>query len=246
MQDASPQSQSQTPPQSTNGNGHGHEHHAGPVTKSKRARPTISCLECRRKKLKCDRVQPCMQCTKAGKDSLCTFASPPVPPKSKGVLQHRPAENPNKRPKFQEFSSLETSTYSESKIASAPVGSTNLLRPAPVWDRFAQNEEYRGDREDDVTDDCPWLDDTNEAKQNSDPDRRSLVPGEKRCLGKIYINNGRSRFLGVSDRMVILDHVSFFLVIDSQGVPNQTSLPKLESLSKLAVRTPMCTPPFKK
>ncbi|KAG9230609.1 hypothetical protein BJ875DRAFT_150495 [Amylocarpus encephaloides] len=41
----------------------------------KRARPTKSCLECRRKKLKCDRVQPCSQCRKLGRDSLCVFAT---------------------------------------------------------------------------------------------------------------------------------------------------------------------------
>lgn len=44
----------------------------------KRARPTKSCLECRRKKLKCDRIQPCMQCKKMGRETLCQFASGPT------------------------------------------------------------------------------------------------------------------------------------------------------------------------
>jgi hypothetical protein len=51
-----------------------------PRPRNKRARPPISCLECRRKKLKCDRVQPCMQCKKSGRDALCTFVNGPPPP----------------------------------------------------------------------------------------------------------------------------------------------------------------------
>ena len=39
----------------------------------KRPRPVISCLECRRKKLKCSRTQPCQQCTKSGKVDSCSF-----------------------------------------------------------------------------------------------------------------------------------------------------------------------------
>lgn len=51
-------------------------------TVRKRARPTKSCLECRRKKLKCDRLQPCMQCKKLGREAHCTYANassgPPI------------------------------------------------------------------------------------------------------------------------------------------------------------------------
>lgn len=43
--------------------------------RNKRARPTISCLECRRKKLKCDREKPCMQCKKAGREAVCNYVS---------------------------------------------------------------------------------------------------------------------------------------------------------------------------
>lgn len=40
----------------------------------KRPRPVISCLECRRKKLKCDRLLPCRQCIKYGREKLCEYA----------------------------------------------------------------------------------------------------------------------------------------------------------------------------
>ncbi|KAL4994410.1 hypothetical protein BDV10DRAFT_189080 [Aspergillus recurvatus] len=39
----------------------------------KRRRPVISCLRCREKKLRCDRVAPCGNCTKAGCPSDCVF-----------------------------------------------------------------------------------------------------------------------------------------------------------------------------
>jgi hypothetical protein len=39
----------------------------------KRPRPVLSCLECRRKKLKCSRTFPCAQCTKTGGASRCSY-----------------------------------------------------------------------------------------------------------------------------------------------------------------------------
>ncbi|KIV85810.1 hypothetical protein PV11_01466 [Exophiala sideris] len=42
---------------------------------TKRPRPVISCLECRRKKLKCDRTHPCQQCIKIGRPGQCEYQS---------------------------------------------------------------------------------------------------------------------------------------------------------------------------
>src|SRR5271170_4248105 len=39
----------------------------------KRPRPVLSCLECRRKKLKCSRTLPCIQCTKASRATHCSY-----------------------------------------------------------------------------------------------------------------------------------------------------------------------------
>ncbi|KAL4799547.1 hypothetical protein BDV19DRAFT_355267 [Aspergillus venezuelensis] len=41
--------------------------------KRPRPRPVISCLRCREKKLKCDRVTPCENCSKAGCASTCEY-----------------------------------------------------------------------------------------------------------------------------------------------------------------------------
>ncbi|KAI9850836.1 MAG: hypothetical protein M1838_004989 [Thelocarpon superellum] len=43
----------------------------------KRPRPTLSCLECRRKKLKCDRNRPCDQCLKSARPRQCAYATQP-------------------------------------------------------------------------------------------------------------------------------------------------------------------------
>ncbi|EKG15486.1 hypothetical protein MPH_07298 [Macrophomina phaseolina MS6] len=39
----------------------------------KRPRPTLSCRECRQRKLRCDRSQPCQQCAKGQREGLCIF-----------------------------------------------------------------------------------------------------------------------------------------------------------------------------
>ena len=46
---------------------------ASPPVTNKRPRPVLSCLECRRKKLKCDRLLPCNQCNKSGQSAHCAY-----------------------------------------------------------------------------------------------------------------------------------------------------------------------------
>jgi hypothetical protein len=51
-----------------------HNNHPAATKNSlKRPRPVISCLECRRKKLKCSRTLPCQQCVKAKRADVCAF-----------------------------------------------------------------------------------------------------------------------------------------------------------------------------
>jgi hypothetical protein len=40
---------------------------------SKRPRPTLSRFECRRKKMKCDRLLPCNQCKRADRIAQCSY-----------------------------------------------------------------------------------------------------------------------------------------------------------------------------
>lgn len=72
-----------------------------PATATKRSRPVISCLECRRKKLKCDRTQPCQQCVKIGRPSRCEYQTGQEPEPSAdyqpGPLIKRPRLAPSPR-----------------------------------------------------------------------------------------------------------------------------------------------------
>lgn len=48
--------------------------HAGPQNPSRRRRRPLSCIVCRRRKLKCDRSLPCAQCIKSKTAGSCTYA----------------------------------------------------------------------------------------------------------------------------------------------------------------------------
>ena len=51
----------------------------GTAITRKRKRKTYSCIDCRRRKLKCDREQPCGRCVKESHPQTCTFNSEGVP-----------------------------------------------------------------------------------------------------------------------------------------------------------------------
>lgn len=49
--------------------------------KQRRRRPPLSCVECRRRKLKCNRLLPCNNCVRTKKSDQCAFTGP-QPPKA--------------------------------------------------------------------------------------------------------------------------------------------------------------------
>ena len=49
-----------------------------PPQPRKRRRPALSCIQCRRRKIKCDRNMPCGQCI-SSKTSECQYSSDPAP-----------------------------------------------------------------------------------------------------------------------------------------------------------------------
>lgn len=166
-------------------------------TKNKRARPTISCLECRRKKLKCDRVQPCMQCTKSGRQSLCEYATGPP------HLRHPPSADSA----HEERARKKTKVDSISPTISSGHGHGN-------WHGNLGQRPPEGYRD-------AWPPFTPE-------EPKKKVEGSKVCLGRIFVKGDRSRYLGLGDRMVMLDHVSFLLSLKhateyaSSRMPNRS------------------------
>ncbi|KAK4545699.1 hypothetical protein LTR36_002653 [Oleoguttula mirabilis] len=64
-----------TPPSSTSSNGASPDHQQFRVVR-KRNRIPLSCAPCRHRKLKCNRGQPCDNCTKRGDAPACNYATP--------------------------------------------------------------------------------------------------------------------------------------------------------------------------
>ncbi|KAE9366592.1 hypothetical protein N431DRAFT_417394 [Stipitochalara longipes BDJ] len=53
-----------------------------------RPRPVLSCLRCRSRKIKCDRLLPCKQCTLTGHDSQCSYSLRPKAESSSSQSQN--------------------------------------------------------------------------------------------------------------------------------------------------------------
>ncbi|KAK7747877.1 hypothetical protein SLS53_001128 [Cytospora paraplurivora] len=81
---ASPQTESH----SGGGEGDHDDERSGDQPPRKRQRVRLSCLECRRRKLSCDRGYPCERCLKSGTPDKCTYETRPglaPPPKPAGL-----------------------------------------------------------------------------------------------------------------------------------------------------------------
>lgn len=107
---------------------------------TKRPRPVISCLECRRKKLKCDRSHPCQQCLKIGRPGRCQYQRGSEPETNGGLS---PAAQP-KRPRL-DFNPVAENQES-SFITKKTPNETTLVQPKPgiiedLQDRVAKLEK---------------------------------------------------------------------------------------------------------
>ena len=66
------------------------------ISIGKRPRPVVSCLRCRAKKLKCDRITPCENCTKAEIAEPCTYNPKGIAPLASN-RGRSPPSNPHNR-----------------------------------------------------------------------------------------------------------------------------------------------------
>jgi hypothetical protein len=60
----------------------------------KRRRPALSCVQCRRRKVKCDREMPCTQCTQYS-NTVCAYNEPEVQVQAKGATSPALRNNPS-------------------------------------------------------------------------------------------------------------------------------------------------------
>ncbi len=87
----------------------------------KRRRPALSCEQCRRRKIKCDRTYPCGQCLQA-KATECTY-SPGSLPVTTGHMNRAPVDNAPERaaiPNRAKIPSIPSSIHQSSNHSSSP------------------------------------------------------------------------------------------------------------------------------
>lgn len=149
-----------------------------PRPRNKRARPPISCLECRRKKLRCDRIQPCLQCKKGGRETLCVFVNKPSVQRTQAKSTAEITLQPSTR-----LQSEFTSPALESKSHEADAGRKSWManRGRPVAATPGRPHEWH-------------------SSSNGNISQHS-------SLGFIHVKGARSRYLGLGDRMAMLSHV---------------------------------------
>ncbi|KAI9749401.1 MAG: hypothetical protein M4579_006886 [Chaenotheca gracillima] len=94
-----------------------------PVRPRKRRRPAQSCVECRRRKIKCDRGDPCEQCTQS-KSSTCTYSRYAVGSESNERDLSRRSSKDRSSAKHHER--LEASYLSPASLPSPAQGSDTL------------------------------------------------------------------------------------------------------------------------
>lgn len=87
-----------------------------PYNPRSRPRPTLSCLVCRRKKLRCDRSHPCDQCVRSHRPDECSYAAQgsssasPITNETTWTRTASSGESPAKRPRTDDYTPIDVST----------------------------------------------------------------------------------------------------------------------------------------
>jgi Fungal Zn(2)-Cys(6) binuclear cluster domain len=127
----------------------------------KRRRKALSCYDCRRRKLRCDREYPsCSRCQKAGQADSCIYESEPLEPKEHGdgekseagaivAAFETGARAPNIQPTIESSSTRDKhpADVSSSKLAlqarrivqlETELASLKASRPSATWQSFGE------------------------------------------------------------------------------------------------------------
>lgn len=187
---------------------------------NKRSRPTISCLECRRKKLKCDRERPCGQCRKVGRETLCAYVSSDFPKTTEGVLIRARDVHYNYLILTNMFSNFKASapapiSISQSNGAASRVDESRKRQRVEAGGSSNRPEQWNNSRDNDNA--ISWLTGPSNYPAFDDgqsENRPARMPERVMSLGKIYVKKDKSRYCSHSARMVMLDHVGDFLLYD--------------------------------
>jgi len=185
-----------------------------------RSRPTKSCEECRRKKLKCDRELPCSNCLKGGRDGTgCVFKDGPggdketswqvgADDRKRGVKRFR-LEGPGSQTQFivPQHQSYPQGSNSGGEMrgnwAAQPQSNHESPVGGEVRGNWAPLPQVAGLASNTVP---PSPDIHNVPTPASNSSRVQHAP--TRTLGYVHIKGNISRYIGPGDRMPMMDAVS--------------------------------------
>jgi hypothetical protein len=191
-----------------------------PPAKRSRSRPTKSCEQCRKKKLKCNRELPCSQCLKGGRDGrTCHFEYGPEAGEKdpergdgmeRGLKRFRIDVEDQRRNSLQITGPRESNSsmgytapsYPPRQEVYSPYTQAPMIpgRPQGFFSNYATPP-------------------TPESVPSSAPSATASAPAQAQkvytssALGRIHAKGFGSRYVGYSDKMAMLDHVSICVPI---------------------------------
>jgi hypothetical protein len=160
-----------------------------------RPRPTLSCLRCRHRKIKCDRLLPCRQCTLTGHGSKCSYNTRPlsgeagVAPRISEPSTNAPLTNPG-------FSVYEAPNGVGSELESGP-----LVEPLiSIQERVQKLEQLCAN---------PSRAPVKTSDQKDEVDGRESIRSGPKADATLSIKPSGPRYHSQNYKKTLLQHVSF-------------------------------------
>jgi hypothetical protein len=177
---------------------------ANPITKipQKRPRPVLSCLECRRKKLKCSRTLPCIQCTKASHATHCSYNEYPSGIASSGAAQDvSHAEDGGRARKIVRGRVLEQRKETTSLSPGSNTYLTSLPKLGIIEDLQSRVEKLENQLKGRATG-------MNHLRDDGSDDEYRAKRYNVSSRGIIHLKDSTTRYHGQNQKVALLIHVS--------------------------------------
>ena len=164
------------------------------MEKPKRPRPVLSCVACRRKKLKCDRLLPCSQCERAERAEECTYNTWQDNQGAKAFT-----ESPEDYGEHDERVKKRARAISASRSQDCSMqGGMREVKLGIVEDLQQRVETLER-----IISKCNHI--SPQPDSQSKPDREAMLPS---CSGTLNVQGSRSKYHGQNHRHTLLSQVS--------------------------------------
>ncbi|KAJ5656853.1 hypothetical protein N7507_008803 [Penicillium longicatenatum] len=189
----------------------------------KRPRPVVSCLRCREKKLKCDRVAPCQNCVRGGFEAQCTYHQQPD---SVGPQHSQPKP---KRAKLAEANAPDRTLSMGPSIGIIEDLQQRVLKLESLHAVRPRADNFSPIRDASVQDSWP---------------RPEIFQSSSSYLGTLVVKGSRSRYHGQNDRITLLNHFAEAKTFINQSLndPSLVGLAKEVQFLQNKSQTPKDSP----